>query len=324
MEQDKDYWRSEVVGFLALSTIKGVGYWTLLKLKKRQIGFKDFLKNSKKEDFEGALHVTVNLGGESWSDYQRTLWEKGVSLARRLSNMGVRLIFRLHADFPESLSRIPDCPEWIFVQGDLANLHAPSVAVVGTRKITTDGDFLARYLLALLSRSERVIVSGLALGIDQLAHSEAIRYSLPTVAVLGTGILKDYPKGSEVTRERILETGGTIVTEYLPDQSYSAENFVRRNRIQAALADTVIPVEWKIKSGTAHTVDFAFKYRKAIANIFLPDTLQDRPEIPFSEMNYGAISFLVPIQSEELLDFILLNGEGEAVQPVQASFDLGS
>lgn len=107
-----------------------------------------------------------------------------------------------------------------------------------------------------------VTVSGLATGIDQIAHIESLRYGIPTVAVLGNGMFVEYPSGSGRLKHQILASGGTIVSEYLPNQSYSSENFVRRNRIQAALCDTLVPVEWMIKSGTAHTVNFAIDYVK--------------------------------------------------------------
>ena len=67
---------------------------------------------------------------------------------------------------------------------------------------------------------------------------------MPTVAVLGTGILSDYPKGAVELRERILEGGGSLVTEYLPRETYSAENFVKRNRIQAALGPSRTSSSW--------------------------------------------------------------------------------
>ena len=70
---------------------------------------------------------------------------------------------------------------------------------------------------------------------------------------------------------RILARGGTVVTEYLPQQSYSAENFVRRNRLQAALAKVLVPVEWAAKSGTAHTVKYAADLGRPIACLQLPD-----------------------------------------------------
>lgn len=324
MNEDKEYWRNETVGFLALSTVKGVGYWTLYRLFNSVTSFKDLLKNSSRSELEELFHVSLDGANEDWGEFQRSLWERGLELARELSSIGVRLIFDSHSAFPENLRNIPEPPRWIFVQGEIDNLHCSSVAVVGTRKPSSDGLFLARYILALLSRSGRPIVSGLAMGIDQVAHEESIRYSLPTVAVLGTGILKNYPRGSEVLRQEILKCGGTIVTEYLPTQSYSGENFVRRNRIQAALSDYVVPVEWKIKSGTAHTVDFAYRYRKKIINIYLPNTYSMRPELEFSDRERLAQSFEVPFDIARLSEYLELVGADKNYieGPAQGSFDL--
>ncbi|MNJ55523.1 hypothetical protein D3C77_510190 [compost metagenome] len=95
-----------------------------------------------------------------------------------------------------------------------------------------------------------------------------------------------------------------MITEYLPHQAASAENFVRRNRIQAALCDTLVPVEWQIKSGTAHTVGFACKYGKRIANLYLPMTLNSRPEIGHSSSNYQAHAFEAPAEVVELLHYV--------------------
>ena len=139
----------------------------------------------------------------------------------------------------------------------------PSVTIVGTRKPSEDGLFLARYVGACLADWPAATVSGLAAGIDQLAHESSLRAEVPTIAVLGTGILDNYPKDSQVLRDRILGAGGAIVSEYLPRASYSAENFVQRNRLQAALGRVLIPVEWARRSGTAHTVRFATELRAA-------------------------------------------------------------
>jgi DNA processing protein len=190
------------------------------------------------------------------------------------------------------------------VQGELLNLHTKAVAIVGTRKPTDDGIFLTKYVVAALADQAYPTVSGLALGIDQAVHNESLRFGIPTIAVLGTGINQNYPRGSAVLRSEIVRKGGTIITEYLPDQSYSGDNFVRRNRLQAGLCNTLVPVEWKIKSGTAHTVEFAFKYGKKIANVFLPHTYESRPEIKFAEEEYGAVACEAPQMTALLLQFI--------------------
>lgn len=298
--EDKAFWRNERVAFLALTTVSGIGFWSLHKIAQANYGFKETLRTPEAVGLEKSL-AAAGYDGESG---QESLWTEGIALARTLTGLGIRLVFKGEAEFPEKLRVIPDAPEWVFIQGLPGNLSKPSVAVVGTRKPSDDGLFLTKYVLGVLAGIGCVTVSGLALGIDQEAHKSSIRYSLPTVAVLGTGILQNYPKGSNELREEILKTGGSIVSEYLPNQSYSAENFVRRNRIQAALCDVLIPTEWSIKSGTAHTVKYASKYEKRIINVFLPDTQSSRPEILFSAAEYRASCYEVPTKTENLILFL--------------------
>lgn len=298
---DKDFWRSEKVAFLALSSLKGVSYWTLRKIAESDSSFKDAFINFEK--FKSApveKEEQKSLNGDS-SLSQEQAWQTGLKLARYLAGCRTQLYFSGEPEFPAKLKNIQDAPRWIFVQGDLQNLSKPAISIVGTRKPNDDGLFITKYSIACLAKLGCITVSGLALGIDQLTHSESIRYGIPTVAVLGTGILNDYPRGSEELRSEILEKGGTIISEYLPAQSYSAENFVRRNRLQAALGDVLIPAQWDIKSGTAHTVKFAANSGKLIINLHLPFTRERRPEIFFSISEYGAISFEIPTKTEEFI-----------------------
>lgn len=325
MERNAEYWRNEVVAFLALSSIKGVGYWTLYRLKLPEEGFKDYLKNSSIPDLEEKLKVPLLQNGESPENWQRRVWEAGLKLARDLGQTGIRLYFKEQKEFPSQLRAINDGPRWLFVQGEVRNLNNRSIAVVGTRKPSVDGDFLTRFVIALLANSGWTVVSGLALGIDQIAHQQALRFGLPTVAVLGNGILLDFPRGSKEIRDAILVNGGTIVTEYLPTQTYSGENFVRRNRIQAALSKFVIPVEWNIKSGTAHTVEYAHKYSRQVVNIYLPGTENNRPELEFSEYSRGAKSFEIPKETDaltKLFEHPLAESNKNSAQPEQQSFEI--
>ena len=301
MEQ-REFWKNEKIAFLALTTLKGVGFWTLHKIAKTKMGFKELLKSSNTKFYESFIRPQENP--ESSSDFQEELWDRGLSLARDLQKDNINIIFKNESTFPKKLREIPDAPLWIFVQGNLETLSKDSIAIVGTRKPSEDGMFLTKLAITSLSNSDYATVSGLALGIDQLAHNESIRYNLPTIAILGTGIRENYPRGSEFLREKIIAHGGCIVTEYLPQQSYSSENFVRRNRIQAALCDTLIPIEWKIKSGTAHTVGFASKYNKKIVNLYLPGTFNLRPELSFAKEQYNAINFEAPQEISKMLEHI--------------------
>lgn len=320
-EQDQSInWRNEAIAFLALASIKGVGYWTMRSIRELGIGYWQLIKEGSPLDFEKVMSVKFQfIEGEAWEAYKADLWLVGVEAGKKFGADGIGLIFSGQPEFPASLAEIPDPPYWLFVQGDVLNLHCKSVAIVGTRKPTADGMFLAKYMVAALANSAMPTVSGLALGIDQVVHEESLRFSIPTIAVLGTGINENYPKGSAGIRAEIVRHGGTIITEYLPDQSYSGENFVRRNRLQAALCDTLVPVEWNIKSGTAHTVEFAYKYGKKIANVFLPHTFESRPELRFSVSTYGAVACEVPQMTSLLLQFV---DEGPAPRDAQIQLDL--
>lgn len=298
-------WRNEAIAFLALASIKGVGYWTMRSIYEAGFSYWQLIKDGTQADFEKVMSVKFAASEDvTWGDFKEDLWTTGVETGKAFGGDGIGLIFAGQAEFPPALINIPDGPYWLFVQGDLLNLHTKCVAIVGTRKPTDDGIFLAKYVVASLANRAYPTVSGLALGIDQVVHEESMRYGIPTVAVLGTGINQNYPRGSAGIRAEIVHRGGTIITEYLPDQTYSAENFVRRNRLQAALCDTLIPVEWKIKSGTAHTVEFAHKYGKKIANVFLPQTYDRRPELKFAETAYRAVACEVPQMTSLLLQFI--------------------
>ncbi|QJI15346.1 DNA-protecting protein DprA [Pseudomonas sp. ADAK22] len=307
--EDKSYWRHERIAFLALTTLKGVGFRTLHKIAQSQISFISALRNPKDAGLE------KHFRDAELDDFngQKKLWEAGLSEAKKLSELKVSLLFKKELRFPQKLFDISDCPEWIFVQGKIDNLYMPAMSIVGTRKPSTDGIFLTKFVVAALANHKCVTVSGLALGIDQTAHIESIRYGIPTIAVLGTGISEDYPKGSELLRREILKEGGTVISEYLPNQSYSAENFVRRNRLQAALGDILFPTEWQIKSGTAHTVKFAHKYGKKIINLYLPLSYKLKPELQFSEKEYKALSLEIPKDTELLASLVSFFTESEQI-----------
>jgi DNA protecting protein DprA len=190
----------------------------------------------------------------------------------------------------------------LFVQGNPAILRSKSIAAVGTRKPSDDGIFLAKYTAAILQYLKCSVVSGLAVGIDQLIHREALRYKQPTIAVLGHGLFAAYHAIDVKLRDQIVSSGGAIVSEYLPRQGPSAENFVRRNRLQSGLACALIPVEWNAKSGTAHTVRFSIEQDRALAALRLPDWGQ-RDELTFAEANGGTV-FTVPGEDEKLQRFL--------------------
>ena len=213
----------ELVAFVGLASWRGVGQKRLYEIaetgKPYVQSFDELLLNAPTE---------ISANPRNHLDHARRLLDE-------LHQRGVLILLRSDPRFPASLMDLARPPHWLFVQGDVELLKEPSIGIVGTRKPTSDGLFLARYVGSCLRDWGRTTVSGLAMGIDTIAHEQSIRACVPTIAVLGTNILEEYPRGSSSLREKIIASGGAIVSEYIPSVSYSAENFVQRNRLQAAL-----------------------------------------------------------------------------------------
>ncbi|MCM2529700.1 DNA-protecting protein DprA [Shewanella algae] len=306
---DTKYWKKEIVAFCALQLLKGIGFKTLYKIAKCKMSFYELLFFSDPEYFQNTLGIRLEnevLEDRSkWIKFQKEQWDIGVKTAAKLGQDDIRVIFREQDNFPERLRKISPSPMWLFVQGSIENLHKPSVAIIGSRKSSEDGLWLTKFTVAALANLNIVTISGLAKGIDQKAHQESINFSIPTVAIIGTGIDNNYPAGSEKLRREIIDNGGTIVSEYLLGQSFSKENFVRRNRIQAGLANIVIPVEWNIKSGTAHTVNFSKDLNKSLIMPYLPNkNILDAELLEIKDYSKGK-TFLIPQESEKLIDSVI-------------------
>lgn len=323
MTEDYEYWKAETVAFYALQSLHGVGFRTLYKIAVQKISFIELIKSDSPNHFNKTLRTklptSVTESKESWDKFKKDLWAKGTSIARSNASKDVKIVFYDQDAFPERLKHINEPPMWLFVQGALSNLHTKSVAIIGSRKSSEDGHWLTKFIVAAMANTGLVSISGLADGIDQKAHIESIRFNVPTVAVLGTGIESNYPDGSELVRQQILASGGTIVTEYLIGQSYSRHNFVQRNRIQAGLAICVIPVEWKIKSGTAHTVNFAKDFNRFLVMPYLPDANIESEEIKaITSYEKGAV-FNIPVQTEELITFLINPAEQKSKKSLESS-----
>jgi DNA protecting protein DprA len=189
--------------------------------------------------------------------------------ASKLADAGVQFSFYGEPDFPRALADLPQTyrPLWLFYRGDIGLLDRPCVTVVVSPEPTYAVYFLARYAVSCAREFDTPVVSGLAHGIDRIVHEWCLRIELPTISVLGTGILNTYPVRHTGLGDKIVETGGLLLSEYLPAQGPSAQNFVWRNRLQAALGRVVIPAEWARKSGTAHTVRFARKFKRQVLSL---------------------------------------------------------
>ncbi len=165
----------------------------------------------------------------------------------------ITLITRDDEMYPLRLRCIPGAPAFLFVQGSPDLTDDRTVAVVGTRSCSAYGARMARRIAHDLSGAGVTVVSGLAAGIDAMAHQGAVDAGTRTVAVTGCGLDTVYPIENRPLRDRILEKGGSIVSEYGPGVKPARWRFPARNRIIAGMADALMVVEGKEKSGSLIT-----------------------------------------------------------------------
>ena len=193
--------------------------------------------------------------------------EKEVTLARQL---GARIITWEEEAYPKALKEIPDPPPVLYVLGEIGDKDELAIAIVGTRRCTSYGRVVAERLARELAAVGVTVVSGLAPGIDTAAHRGALS-SGRTIAVLGTGLGKPYPAGSEPLIRRIAGSGA-VISEFPFEQGGTQWTFPRRNRIIAGLSLGVLVVEAPARSGALITVDRALEQGKEVLAVPGPIT----------------------------------------------------
>jgi DNA processing protein len=174
----------------------------------------------------------------------------------------------LASSYPEellALTALESLPPFLWIRGarETFDVH-PRVAIVGTRRATTYGLRVTRELAGAFARAGACVVSGLATGIDGMAHRAALEANGATIAVLGTGIDQEYPKANRLL-QREIGARGLLLSELAPEEHGWKSTFKERNRIIAALARLTIVVEAPIKSGALGTAEFARKLGRDVA-----------------------------------------------------------
>ncbi len=175
----------------------------------------------------------------------------------------IQPLFLTDSAYPKRLKNCVDAPVMLYFKGN-ADLNAGKIiSIVGTRNSTEYGKDICRTLLSGLQVHNPLIVSGLAYGIDFLAHKEALKNSMSTVGVMAHGLDRIYPSQHRSLAERMVASGG-LITEFLSGTVPDRENFPKRNRIIAGLADVTIVVEANIKGGALITADLANTYNRDV------------------------------------------------------------
>jgi DNA processing protein len=225
-------------GFLALQSLPRVGPATALR---------------------ATLHAT---------QMERLLERHGARMDEALERAQARLMDYATADvelltffderYPDRLRDLPDPPPLLFVRGDVGLLAREElVAVVGTREPTIFGVSAAESLTGVLADSGWGIVSGLAKGIDTIAHRTAVEHRTPTIAVMGGGLDRIYPAENKSLAARIVDSGGALISEQPFGEQPRPHHLVARDRLQSGLSVAVVVIQSGLRSGTMHTARFA-------------------------------------------------------------------
>lgn len=205
--------------------------------------------------------------------------------------------------YPKQLEAMKmDRPLVLYVRGNVDALKGNNIAIVGTRKPSEWSIKVEdRLVKKIMELSDRVIISGLALGCDKIAHETTVKEKRKTVAVLPSGVNVITPASHKKLAMDILETGGCLVSEYAPNDKAYKTTYVERDALVAALSDIVLAIECEESSGTMHTVRAADKYGTPVACYYKEGT--DRPEYSGNKLmvqSYNAIKIMDTEDLEKL------------------------
>ena len=189
----------------------------------------------------------------------------------------MRKIYEIYEDdkyYPKNLIKVKNHPQKLYVMGNRKLLNNDCVAIVGSRDNTVYGEFYASNFAKDLSSAGITIISGLAVGIDSIAHKNSMCEEGKTIAVLGCGFYHIYPKENTKLVDKILKNKGVVISEYPPETTANLSKFPMRNRIIAGIADCTIVIEAKFRSGSGITARQTLFQKKPV--FCVPGRLGDK------------------------------------------------
>jgi DNA processing protein len=180
-----------------------------------------------------------------------------------LKKFGVRAIPYYEKEYPGKLKNCYDAPILLYYKGNAGLNHSRVVSIIGTRNNTEYGKEMVRSLVEDLVPFSVMVVSGLAYGVDALAHKQALKCGLQTIGVMAHGLDRIYPPAHRGLAKEMLEQGG-LLTDFMTGEDPDKQNFPKRNRIVAGLADATVVIETGIKGGSMITAELANGYNRDV------------------------------------------------------------
>ena len=232
----------------------------------------------------------------------------------------IRQISSKSAEYPQKLNNYPKMPEILFAKGNLPDAKKPTAAIVGARACSPYGRIQAFRYAKILSSAGVQIISGMAYGIDAEAHKGALEGGTPTYAVLAGGVDICYPSGNRPLYDRILRENGGILSEQPPGMRARSYFFPARNRIISGLADLVLIVEAREKSGSLITAQWALDQGKIVYAV--PGAVNEALSMGCHKLIYDGAG--IAYSPEILLRELGLNCENKVKSPEKNDLGLAS
>ena len=254
---------NEKIYYLAFSNFSGIGPIKFNKLIKH-FGSAKKAWNATRSDLEEILKPALTKKFETFRK------EFDISeYLKRLKKQKISYVCFFEDEYPILLKKIPNPPIVLYVKGDEKILRFTQndnriIAVVGTRHITSYGRQITQMFARSLSEAGLIIVSGMAYGVDGVAHSATIEAKGKTIAVLGNGVDLPYPRENEKLYEEILDSGGAVISEFPPGEPPSVGSFPSRNRIIAGLSEGGLVTEGASDSGSLITANYGLEFGRKV------------------------------------------------------------
>lgn len=230
------------------------------------INYEDYKKlcaELDKDDYDKD-RLIENLLGEKKAARIKKARENQEAILAQMESEQINYIDCTHEAFPDFLTRMPNPCYLLYYKGDIGLLDSFSIGIIGSRKPTQYGKYVANFFASGLAKKGVTIVSGFALGIDSESHKGATENKGKTIGVLGTSLDNIYPRSNKEYAKEILRQGNLLISEFMPGTQTLPHHFVQRNRLISAISSGLIIVEAGAKSGTLTTADHALDQGRQI------------------------------------------------------------